>query len=89
MNNEPNNLACRVCGNIQNEPPWGENGQCPTYEICDCCGVEFGYGDCNLKAIKASRDRWLENGACWKYAKEKPSDWSLEKQLKSIPENYR
>jgi hypothetical protein len=58
-----NNLACRVCGMIQDEPPWGDDGQSPNYIICECCGTEFGYGDCTIKAIYASRSRWLANGA--------------------------
>ena len=89
MPNDSNNLACRVCGNIQSDPPWGEDGQCPTYDICDCCGVEFGYGDCTLKATKTFRGKWLENGANWKYPKEKPPNWSLEEQLKQIPQEYK
>lgn len=84
-----NNFACRVCGNIQLEPPWGEDGLCPNYEICDCCGVEFGYGDCTLKAIQASRKNWLECGAGWKYPSNKPTNWSLEEQMKNIPDEYK
>ncbi|MDP1608651.1 MAG: hypothetical protein Q8L98_05000 [Chlamydiales bacterium] len=83
------NLACRVCGYIQDEPPWGEDGQCPNYIICACCGVEFGYGDCSLEAIKSSRKRWFSKGANWKYPKEKPENWSLEEHLKDIPLEYR
>jgi hypothetical protein len=71
MANEINKLICRVCGKIQDDPPWGEDGKCPNYDICDCCGVEFGYGDCTLKAIRASRERWLANGGEWKYSDEK------------------
>jgi len=88
MTNE-NKLACRVCGKLQCDPPWGEGGQCPTYDICDCCGVEFGYGDCTLKAVRAFRDRWLANGPNWKYPKEMPTNWSLEEQLKQIPNEYK
>jgi hypothetical protein len=89
MANNIKNLACRVCGNIQSDPPWGEDGQCPTYDICDCCGVEFGYGDCTLEATKAFRKKWLSAGANWKYPNEKPSDWSLEKQMENIPKEYK
>lgn len=62
MAGEISKLICRVCGKIQDDPPWGEDGKCPNYDICDCCGVEFGYGDCTLTAIRASRERWLVNG---------------------------
>ncbi len=82
-----NKFVCRVCGNPQADPPWGEDNQSPTYEICDCCGVEFGYGDCTPKAIKVFRDRWLVTGGNWKYPKYKPDNWSLEEQMKNIPES--
>ena len=49
---------CRVCGFRHCEMPWGPNGQTPTYDICECCGVEFGYEDCNEGAIKAYIERW-------------------------------
>ncbi len=89
MPNNLNVLACRVCGNIQDDPPWGEDGKNPTYDICDCCGVEFGYGDCNIDAIKSFREKWFEEGATWKYPKEKPINWSLEKQLTQIPQEFK
>jgi hypothetical protein len=89
MANEINKLACRVCGKIQDDRPWGEDGQCPTYDICDCCGTEFGYGDCTLKAIRASRERWLAKDAVWKHQEEKPANWSLEEQMRNIPREYR
>ena len=89
MDNKLNKLACRVCGKIQNDLPWGEDGHCPTYDICDCCGVEFGYQDCILTAIRSYREKWISQGACWKYLEEKPFNWSLEEQLKNIPLEYK
>ena len=89
MANEASKLACRVCGKIQDDLPWGEDGKSPTYDICDCCGVEFGYGDCILKAIHASRKRWLSNGAGWKYPEKKPINWSLDEQMKNISVEFK
>jgi hypothetical protein len=89
MVNKNENLNCRVCGKTQDEAPWGEDGKCPNYDICDCCGVEVGYGDCTLKAIRMSRECWLASGAEWKYPNEKPADWSLEKQLGNIPKEFK
>ena len=37
--------ACRVCGLCYEDQQWGVDGASPTYEFCDCCGVEFGYDD--------------------------------------------
>ena len=88
MLNKFNRLACRVCGKIEDDPPWGEDGRYPTFDICDCCGTEFGYGDCTLKAIRASRRRWLFEGAKWKYPEAKPEDWLVEEQIKNIPDEY-
>ena len=84
-----NKLTCRVCGKIQEDPPWGEDEKSPTYDICDCCGTEFGYGDCTLKAIIANRKSWIAEGAKWKYPEEKPANWSLEEQMRNIPEEFR
>jgi hypothetical protein len=80
---------CGVCGKIQAEPIWGEDGRCPTFEICDCCEVEFGYTDCKLRAIKTFREKWLTAGAKWFDPKKQPANWSLEKQLKQIPDQYK
>jgi hypothetical protein len=89
MHNDFDNLACRVCGQIQGDPPWGENGKCSSHNICECCGVEFGYEDCTVKSTKIFREIWLSNGAKWWLPKEKPANWSLEEQIKNIPKNYR
>jgi len=88
MTNDPD-LACRVCGRIQAEPPWGENGRSPNWAICPCCGVEFGYGDSNMLAIEDWRKKWLVSGARWWQPKKKPADWSLVEQMKNIPEKYK
>ncbi len=82
-------LACRVCGLIQDEEPWGENGENPNFAICGCCGTEFGYEDCTKESVKANRKRWLEAGANWWVLKEKPKYWDIEKQLQNIPANYK
>ena len=89
MPNDPNNLACRVCGNIQSDLPWGEDGQTPTFELCGCCGVDFGYQDCTLVYVKKFREEWLKKGGKWANPDKKPSNWSLKEQLKQIPQEYK
>lgn len=79
--------ACRVCGLEQNFP-WGESGQDPTHDICECCGVEFGYEDFTLKAVRNYRKSWIESGGKWWNEKFKPKNWNLEKQLKNIPPKF-
>jgi len=80
---------CRVCGLDQGFKPWGEDGNLPTFDICDCCGVQFGYEDCNVFYVKKFRDEWIKNGAKWFTPKDRPENWSLAEQLKQIPEQFK
>jgi hypothetical protein len=81
--------ACRVCGLIQDEPPWGRDGTTATFDICDCCGVEFGYEDSTLAGVKRYREQWLAEGAEWHTPTAKPADWNLEQQLALVPAAWR
>jgi hypothetical protein len=81
--------CCRVCGLDQGEPPWGEDGKTPSFGICACCGTEFGYEDCLIEGVTQARKTWLDLGGDWDEVKEKPIDWSLEKQLAQIPAEYQ
>lgn len=76
---------CLVCGfDGLTEPPYNEQGE-PSYEICPCCGFEFGFDE-NNKAdkYKTFRAKWISNGAVWFMPKRKPKDWDLAKQLENI-----
>jgi hypothetical protein len=81
-----NLLKCRVCGLIQDEFPWGEDGKNSSFDICHCCGVEFGYEDATSTAVQRYRANWLAQGGCWKYPTYKPDNWDLQSQLAGIPE---
>lgn len=84
--------VCRVCGYYDPDYleyfPWGENGCVPSYDICECCGVEFGYEDWILESIRHYRAEWLAGGTKWFVPKSKPEDWNLEEQLKQIPPQF-
>jgi len=80
---------CRVCGLFSEDLPWGENGDCPTHEICPCCGVEFGYEDYTVLSTKEYRDLWLLKGAEWFDKSVKPNSWDKEQQFKNIPEEFK
>ena len=80
---------CRACGLEQDFQPWGEDGITPAFEICGCCGVDFGYQDCTPASVKKFREEWLKKGGQWLISGEKPSNWSLEEQLKLIPQEYK
>jgi hypothetical protein len=79
---------CRVCGIYLEESPWGEDGNSPNYEMCSCCGVEFGNQDYTVESVKRYREKWLSDGAKWSLPKFKPSDWDLNEQMKNIPKEY-
>lgn len=79
--------TCPVCGYDKlNNPLYDNNGN-GTYEICVCCGFEFGADDFpdKEKAYKKWRNNCKKNGCKWfsKYAK--PSDdWNATEQIKKI-----
>ncbi|KAA5536816.1 hypothetical protein F0919_03860 [Taibaiella lutea] len=79
---------CRVCGLYIEDAPWGEDGKSPTYEICPCCGVEFGNEDYILESVRSYRKKWLDNGTNWFINKAKPLNWTPEEQLTLIPEDW-
>jgi len=54
-------LNCRVCGVEQSEPPWGDDGKSPTHEICNNCGVQFGYQDGTVQSVSNYRQRWRDS----------------------------
>ena len=67
---------CPVCGYIGlNEQTYDDNG-CASYEICSCCGFEFGFVD-------NDQGKTL-NGTLWSNEKKKPEKWNLKEQLKNI-----
>jgi len=84
----PNTHECRVCGYYSEDFPWGEDGKNPSYQICPCCGVQFGKEDCTLESIKAYRATWKNNGGKWFMKNEKPADWDIEQQMKNIPNEF-
>lgn len=61
---------CRVCGYEPPAPPYGPDGTTPSFDICPCCGVEWGYEDFTPIGVKKYRDSWLADGAPWCYKKQ-------------------
>ena len=68
-------------------PPYDLSLGLPSYEVCDCCGFEFGNDDepGTAKGISFEdyRQDWLSEGAPWFSPSKRPPDWSLEAQLAS------
>lgn len=68
---------CPVCGYGPFSQAYGSVSEIRrSYEICDCCGCEYGYSD-NL----AHLEKWISEGCPWSVAKARPDDWSLDQQL--------
>lgn len=82
-------FRCRVCGLLQPEPPWGEDGRTASFDICACCGVEFGYEDSTRAAVERHRTAWLASGPRWYEARSHPVDWNVSEQVTRIPEEWR
>ncbi|WP_432287288.1 hypothetical protein SLT36_10455 [Aminobacter sp. BA135] len=84
---------CRVRG-FDHFPdwPWAEDGKQPSYDICLCCGVQFGYEDETANGCYASRKNWVETRQCgfWSLPTMKPPpDWSPSRQLRQVPADFR
>jgi Domain of unknown function (DUF4259) len=54
-------LACRICGLVQHEPPWGLDGASPSFGVCERCGVQFGYPDATAEGVRRYRAAWLDS----------------------------
>ncbi|SHK35157.1 hypothetical protein SAMN02745163_03655 [Clostridium cavendishii DSM 21758] len=76
---------CPVCGyNELDEKPYDLDGN-PSYEICSCCGFEFGFDDDSEgESFESYRTKWLNKNAKWFREKKKKENWNLEEQLKNI-----
>jgi hypothetical protein len=65
---------CPVCGFGMEDPP-------RDYNICPCCGTEFGNHDVN-SSIAAIRSEWLRAGAkWWSTVDEPPHGWDPYRQI--------
>lgn len=77
--------TCPVCGYPElDEPPRGIDGKIPSFDICDCCGIEFGYEDTSESNILKYRQKWIDSGGEWFCKDLKPTNWNMKEQLKNI-----
>jgi hypothetical protein len=83
-----NRYTCPVCGYSElEEPPRDPITNCANFDICPCCGCEFGYNDATLAALQNHRSKWIKNGAKWFDPNLKPANWNLRKQLANVGVN--
>ena len=75
---------CLVCSfKGLDEEPYDAEGY-GSYEICPCCGFQFGVDDFPDKeeGIKNWREQWIEGGYKWFYNEHlKPLNWDPVEQL--------
>lgn len=77
--------TCHVCGYPDlDEPPRSGNEKIPSFDICDCCGIQFGYEDSNESNVIEYRKKWIESGGEWFNKQKRPKEWSMIEQLKNI-----
>ena len=73
---------CPVCGfNELKEPAYDKFG-CSSFNICPCCGTEFGYHDSKI-SHKVLREKWVIACTPFHFEKEKPKNWDPKKQLEN------
>lgn len=81
------NFVCPICGfDDLFESPYDENGL-GSYEICPCCGFQFGNDDYpdKEKQIHQWRATWISNGHKWfSDSRQPPKNWDWKNQLKNI-----
>jgi hypothetical protein len=67
------------------EPPYVQHFGDPSYEVCDCCGFEFGNDDdpgiAEPVSFSVYLKEWVEDGAKWFAETRRPSGWTLAAQL--------
>lgn len=80
--------VCPVCGYDKLlEAPYDEFGY-PSYQICNCCGFEYGFDDeSEQHTFDSYRAEWIEQGFVFSSKEFQPEIWDkqkLEAQLKNI-----
>ncbi|WP_440945327.1 hypothetical protein ACSAZL_14425 [Methanosarcina sp. T3] len=74
---------CPVCGyDGLDEPPY-DIDEVPSYEICSCCGFEYGFDEEGYY-FEEYRDKWIKDGWKWSSPDKKPDNWDNIKQLCNI-----
>lgn len=79
---------CRICGFDLHFKPWGDDGNTPSFDICPCCGVEFGYEDYCLESIRDYRTKWQLSGYPIFDKSSLPKNFNLKNQLNNIPKIF-
>jgi hypothetical protein len=75
--------TCPVCGWPELEELPRDEQNCASYEICPCCGFEFGFDDdAHGLTYEQARARWIGGGMkWWSTARPSPIGWNPMSQL--------
>lgn len=75
--------TCTVCGYPSlDEPPVDEYG-CASFDICSCCGIQFGYHDA-CRSHEELRRKWIAEGIPWhSELVHPPNGWNATDQLRA------
>lgn len=74
--------VCLVCGYPELTKPYGDFFR-PSYEICPCCGYQYGYDDYIWTPIDR-RQKWMDDGMRWWSHDGPPDDWDPQQQLRRL-----
>lgn len=78
--------VCPVCGWPElHEAPRSTSGAA-SFELCPCCGFEFGYDDDDQGlTYEQARTRWMGGGMkWWSTTRPPPEGWDAAQQLARI-----
>ena len=74
----PTYMVCPVCGFC------GDGFVGEDFEICPCCGTQFGYDDATRPHFDLRRI-WMSDGCVWwSNARPPPLGWDPQDQIKSV-----
>jgi hypothetical protein len=79
---------CPVCGfDDLDEPPYSDAGD-GLFEICPCCGFQFGVSDDNQGvSFHEWREWWINQGMSWSSKGiPAPQGWDPHQQLSNLTE---
>jgi hypothetical protein len=73
-----------MCGYDGLDEPAFDDVGAPSYDICDCCGTQFGYHDARTPHA-VLREKWVAKGMPWhSRAVTPPPGWDPAQQLRLL-----
>ena len=80
---------CPVCGMHLDSAAWTDG--LASFDICPCCGTQFGYDDCcggdaavRRAWYRQARKAWVAGGMRWWSSHKPPAGWDPVRQLAMV-----